>query len=337
VHLPAGTYPVERPLTIPAGADLQLTGDGETSVLSWTGPAGGGPVLRLAGPTRATLRDLALAGAGRADGILVEDVDQDGARVYVDQGFLYDAVDAGVAAPRLARADVRLEALGLLNNDVGLRVSGAGAGPARVAVRGGAGGGNRLTYALGDGGRLLVWDHWYEGHGPLFARLSGAGAFTLHGAMVAAADPNHGAARGVGASPAAIEVEDFRGSAAFLGTQLAVHNRLRVREPSEGARVLALGMVGVEADYLLDEAPGARLALLNSRRQTQGGRSEPVPDRVRNVEAVDGFVRELLAQSRSEGPARLNALPPGVTDARLFRISVSKAHVGLHVQSGREG
>jgi hypothetical protein len=339
VHLPSGTYPVERPLTVPPGSDLQLVGDGETSVLSWTGPDDGSPVLHLAGPTRATVRDLAVAGAGRADGVLLDDVDQEGARVYADQGFVYEAVRAGILADGLGQAAVRLDGLGLLNNEVGLQVTGAGGppGPAGVAVLGGAAGGNRLTYTLSQGGRLLVWDHWYEGTGPQFARLSGGGVFTLHGAMVAAADPNHGAPGEPAAGPAAVEVDDFRGEATLLGTQLAVHNRLRVSGPGPGTSVLALGMVGVEADYLLDEAPSARLALLNSRRQTQGGRSEPVPDRVRNVEGVDAFVRELLTQTRGETPARLLPLPPGVTDARLFRVSVAKARIGLHLRPGPRG
>jgi hypothetical protein len=315
-------------------------GDGQASVLSWTGPQGGGPVLRLPGPTRATLRDLAVAGAGRADGLLLDGVDQVGARVYADQGFVYDAAQAGVLADRLEQAEVRLDGLGLLNNTLGLEVTGAAGaggastGPARVAVRGGAAGGNRLTYALSDGGSLLVWDHWYEGTGPQFARLRGDGAFTLHGALVAAGGPDHGAAQGPSEEAAAIEVDDFQGSAAFLGTQLAVHNRLRVRGPSAAASVLALGMLGVESDYLLDEAPAARLALLNSRHQIQGGRSEPVSDRVKNVGSVPDFVRQLLTQTRSEGPARLTPRPPGVTDARLYRVSVAGARVGIHLQPG---
>jgi hypothetical protein len=57
VHLPAGTYQIDRTLEVPAGSDVQVVGDGGRTVLRWSG-AGAGPVLRLAGPARAALRDL---------------------------------------------------------------------------------------------------------------------------------------------------------------------------------------------------------------------------------------------------------------------------------------
>src|SRR5262249_2075052 len=87
VHLPMGTYKVARTLTVPAGCDVQLVGDGASeiaTVLQWTGQART-PLLRLRGPCRATLRDLNLR-AGEGTGILVEDCDQDdGSKVFADQ------------------------------------------------------------------------------------------------------------------------------------------------------------------------------------------------------------------------------------------------------------
>ena len=86
VHLPMGTYSVDRTLTVPGGYDVQIIGDGASeiaTVLQWTGKPDE-PLLRLEGPARATLRDFNVR-AGTGTGILVLDCDQDGGKIFADQ------------------------------------------------------------------------------------------------------------------------------------------------------------------------------------------------------------------------------------------------------------
>ena len=83
VHIPFGSYAISRTLTIPA-SDLQLVGDGFGTVLRWTG-VGRGPVVDLKGPTKATLREIEIDGASAADGLIVENADEIGARAYLEQ------------------------------------------------------------------------------------------------------------------------------------------------------------------------------------------------------------------------------------------------------------
>jgi hypothetical protein len=86
VHLPMGNYSVTQTLVIPAGCDLQLVGDsaGETGTrLNWTGPETG-IVLRIRGPSHATLRDF-YVNAGRARALLIEDCDQPQGRIFAEQ------------------------------------------------------------------------------------------------------------------------------------------------------------------------------------------------------------------------------------------------------------
>jgi hypothetical protein len=80
VHLNGHAYQVDKTLVIPAGCDVQLVGDGilNATDLAWAGQ-GEGPVLLLKGPSRATLRDFLINGAGRAAGVVVEKCDQPGA------------------------------------------------------------------------------------------------------------------------------------------------------------------------------------------------------------------------------------------------------------------
>src|ERR1035438_3880464 len=86
VHLPMGNYPIAKTLDISAGCDLQLVGDsaGETGTrLNWTGSEDG-VVLRVRGPSHATLRDFYVH-AGPARALLVEDCDQTQGHIFGDQ------------------------------------------------------------------------------------------------------------------------------------------------------------------------------------------------------------------------------------------------------------
>ncbi len=70
VHVPKGNFTLQRTVSIPARCDVQLIGDGvgdaSDSELNYAG--GAGPLLRLDGPSRATLRDLDLNG-GNQNGV----------------------------------------------------------------------------------------------------------------------------------------------------------------------------------------------------------------------------------------------------------------------------
>jgi hypothetical protein len=334
VHLPAGTYQIDQTLVVPAGSDVQVVGDGGRTVLSWSGP-GDGPVLRLAGPTRASLRDLKISGAGRADGIVLDDADQQDARVFIEQGF-FEGSTVGLLVDRLSRTDVSLNAVGLSRNALGVEVVGDAGAPTsqarsgRVNVFGGAAGGNQLTYSVSDGGRLLVRDHWYEGDAPGFVRLRGAGTFTLHGAVVAASDPNHG---GKDQSDAySIQIDDFRGDVSVLATQLGIYNRMRVQAQDNDINALGLGMVGIDKGYFINRSATGRVALLVSRQGMRDGGSEPVSDEVQNVVSVPDFVRTMLTQTRLEQPRPLTALEAGITDARFYRILLDSSRVGVHLR-----
>src|SRR5262249_14412487 len=93
-------------------------GDGaaETATrLNWTGPAGG-VVLRLQGPSRATLRDFYIH-APQARALVVEDADRAGGRIFADQLNTTGPTDskqgrtAGLRVAGLEQTDVLLRAL----------------------------------------------------------------------------------------------------------------------------------------------------------------------------------------------------------------------------------
>jgi hypothetical protein len=332
VHLPAGSYAVDRTLVIPAGCDAQLVGDGYETTLRWTG-AGDGPVLRLDGPSRATLRDLTVNGAGAADAIVVENCDQPGARIFMEQGEVTFARQVGLLADRVIRADVSLH--DFYHSDCkGVAVKAVGIGrqamerPAggRICIFGGASSNNELSYEVAQGGRLMAQDIWYEGQPPRFMRCTDSGTFTLNGAEVACADPNHG---GKEEGIPAVEVDGFKGSLTFMAAIFST--RIRVRGDGRETNVLALGIQGNGDDYFRSDSPNAPTARLGCLKYTPGGGAVSIPDQ---GAAAPAFLRRMLAQMRLEKPRPLTDLKPGITDVRFYRVNAENGLICIHLKGG---
>ncbi len=320
VYLPHGTYEVTGTIVVPPG-DVQIVGDGYGTVLRWTGPPGG-PVLRLQGPSRTTLRELHVDGAARADGIHVEQADQDGARVYMHQAELRSAVKTMLLVDRLDRALVQLENFGFAYSPGGAAVRVIG-GPrsaageptdGRTNLFSGAASGHRVSFDVTDGATVLVRDLWYEsGAGPGFARVHGRATFTADGVRVSSP---------AGGEPAAFDIDGLDGRVAVIGSHL--DDRIALAGDRRRAAVLALGLFCEQpARVCLPQMspPGARMAIVNSRQIA----SVPVTRSVSapNAGADDHpFLLEMLAHARREMPKLLDARPPGVTDVRFFRVWV---------------
>ncbi len=238
VHMPAGTYDVSETLTIPA-SDIQLVGDGYGSVLRWTG-GGAGPVVRLQGPSHATLREIQIDGADRANGLVVDNVDQPNGRVFMQQVQLRHATQADLIVDGLDMTHVQMEDFGhaYSPNAPAIRITGgprraAGeAAPARVSIFSGASSGNRVSYDVSQGARVLVRDLWYEsGAGPGFARISGRAEFTADGLRVSSS---------VGSEPSAFTIDGLDGRVTILSTHL--DDGIRVADSGPNSSVLALGL-----------------------------------------------------------------------------------------------
>jgi hypothetical protein len=90
VHFAYGIYSISSTITIPAGTDLQLVGDGDgdayPTLLQWSGNSNG-PVLKIMGPTKATLRDIAVNGNGIVSNIIVTNAGQTGSIGSTSQHF----------------------------------------------------------------------------------------------------------------------------------------------------------------------------------------------------------------------------------------------------------
>src|SRR5437667_7814340 len=321
VHIPWGTYSIAETLIVPA-SDIQLVGDGYGTTLRWTG-AGPGPMIQLMGPTKATLREIQFDGATRADGIVIEDVDQAGSRVYMSQAELRAGKRTNLFVNGLDHTKVQLEDLGYAYSPDAVSIKVIG-GPlsaggkmteGRTNIFSGASSGNRISYEVSGGAKVLVRDLWYEGGaGPGFANIHDRALFTIDGSRIAS--PADGTLR-------AFNIINLAGRATIMSTDLA--GRIAISGNGARASVFGLGVMTERksSNYLLNSAsPPAQAGLLNARQISilPGIRSAATT----NVGLADAeLIRKMLSHTRGETPVPLNALPAGVTDARLFRVWVS--------------
>jgi hypothetical protein len=173
VHLPMGNYAVDQTLVIPRNCDIQLVGDGagETATrLNWNG-AEGGTLLQLEGPSRVVLQDFYIH-APNACGLLIENADQAGGRIFADQLNVngsrqkYQPRSSSLCVNGLVKTDVLLRALqGSGNTGVWVTVIG---GPNAISARNqvsiftGATGSAAGQYDVSRGGRLVVRGVYHE-------------------------------------------------------------------------------------------------------------------------------------------------------------------------------
>ena len=336
VHFGVGQYPINRTLTIPAGCDVQLVGEGipYNTQLQWTGE-GNGPIVKMAGPSRATIRDLVLVSSGKADALAIDGCDQPGSRVFFDQVQVDGAKEVGYLVNGVERSQVQLRDCGHSGNKIGVKVVG---GPllrkgqtagGRIVILSGASSSNDLSYEVVDGGRLLVRDIWYEtGDRPRFMHLTGQGEFTLHGSNVA--HPRKHGEPGV-------EIDGFRGRVSFLGvcfTQVGGDEGLPalvVKGQSPQTKVLALGCHG-SGEWFANLSPSDCAARLDSVQYTPGGGAKSIADIGQSGEA---FLTEMLAQTRGLRLADREDIAAGLTDVRLYRIFVRNPRIGISLTPGQ--
>jgi len=146
-----------RTVVVPGGLPIYFEGDGPLSRLRWGGAANDpAPLLRLASPSRAVLRNLELFTLERrgAPNLEIVSDDQPGSVVWGDN------FAGNLAAERLV--NTRVDLTDFYGGHV--HVTGADQpGPARVAVFAGSGSGESAMVRVADGGRVFVSDVWFEG------------------------------------------------------------------------------------------------------------------------------------------------------------------------------
>jgi hypothetical protein len=349
VHLPKATYMIERTIVIPAACDVQIVGDGaaETAtVLQWTG-TGSGPILRLEGPSRATLRDLSLQ-ADRASGIVIESCDQPRGKVFCDQlnvsGRSPQDNGTGVLVAGAEHSDVLLRCIqggtfcrrwiSVLGGP--LRQAGKPA-PGQVLVLCGATGTAEAQYHVARGGRLVVRSVYHEvsGDSPQGILLEEAGSLSV--------DATRFSYKTLPEKPL-VQVRDFNGQFALLtGMLLPVGTKFpaQINITGDGSQcnTLCMGNMfwapcrGVNADMVWRDTsqPPAKAEMLGCN--LNGGGESGLKNgfgQLDNRGQGDGkWLLDMLRPLRESGVWNPQPVAPGVTDVRLHRVICTTGKGGV--------
>lgn len=319
LYFAPGGHAIDRTLTLPAAVDIRLVGDGIPSVtrLNWSG-VGTGPLLRLRTPSRVQVQDLTVAGDNRADGMELAGVDAGQGQVLFLGTKAGNCKDAGYQFERLARTQVVLRNIDHLGNQLGMRITGAGAGKpnAPVVIASGSSSDNELSYELTAGARLLARDIWYESSKkPVFLRLTGEVQFTLNGSNVA--NPRL-------ADQPPVVIEGLKGQALFLGVLFSGYPvelpAVIVAGSEPRSKVLFLGCQG-NGEFYADRSSGGHAVRLHGLTYTQGGLAKTVPDR---GQVDDAFIRQMLEPARAPTPV-------DTAQVRFNRVAFDQCRVGARV------
>ncbi len=333
VHLPKGTYSLDKTLVIPAGADLMLVGDGPENATMLNGSAD--PLIRIVGPTHAVIRNCYLNAGNNAVGILVENADQPGARITGEQlnssGYEY-----GFVADGLQHAAVELHDHG--HN--GMQVIGAGDGTrpwtalfGGASSRGSNGKAGTHLYDVLHGGRLFVRDIWYEGNAYSMFDLTDSGEFAYHSGFMAPYDANHGQnmewEKEIRQNTASLQLDGFRGKVALTLISVAGGD-FRVTAPNTELKLYLLGFLTRDKITLGGPEVKGQVVAEHTKHFRQNATGL---DSIEGVgSATPQFIRDLLQPLRTVKP-----LPPapdkdGVTNVRFIRVWVNGKN-GVRVQA----
>jgi hypothetical protein len=335
VHIPFGNYTINNPVTIPAGCDLQLVGDGGATRLQWAG-TGAGPVLDFKGPSQATVRELYVNGNnGTATDILIENADQPGSRVYMLEATLNRDTVANLFVDGLDYTYVESQDIehaytitAPATTGTSVKVVGgpqAAAGKpqgGKTVLFAGSSGANYISYGLSNGGSLMVQDTWYEGNNQsTYAVVSDDSTFTLEGSRVALPQGNGDA----------IDFTNFNGTATLINNAFSAVTRI------QGSGTGSVWMAGNTTDfnvsgatpYLVNESSTTTGIYTENRWQDPAGQgSLASPDQ---GTPTDAFIQQSLAQDRASRFAPISDLPAGVTDVKLYRVSTEVGTYGIHI------
>jgi hypothetical protein len=330
VHLAEGVYTILSTLTVPANADVQIIGDGGLTDLQWGGPQGTSPVIELAGPSRAILRDFMIQTYGKSAGIQVDNADQAGARIFMEQPTLTRGLTAGLLVDQLDNAVVELHDFYPSQTSIAPAVTGTGlkvvGGPSAsggnplggtTSVFAGATSDNYLSFEVVSGGSLLVNDVWYEGAGAsTFAHVADNSTFTVDNSRMALPQTGY-----------SVQMDNLSGKASVLSCQPDAP--VGIFGTGTGTAWVAGNESHGPSSYFTDTATSTLGVFSDNRWYDTSYGSRSVADQ---GPADANLVRSMLAHIRSEKPlSQTDVLPSGVTDLRLYRVFVDSAVTDIHL------
>lgn len=330
IHFGVGAIYLDRPLIIPAGCDMQLTGDGMiyASMLTAKQPAPSQlpALLIVKGPSYISIRDLELesqTGGKINHGIIFQQVDQPTAQAHIDQ--LYSHADTTLYVNGLDHLYVEKDNSFFAdgNRIIGGPLVQQGRGEAQVCCFGG-------QYAglwIDNNASFTAKDCWWEGAERMPVNLDGSGNVTIDGTMIA---PIHAD------SLPTIRVGHFSGKISLLN--MYIQGGILAEVANAGLSMLVWN---VHCYYKMNPVDFIRKggtfkgAFIGINTQCFN-KNDPacnsiasVPDVWHNVTDTSAFLDALTAQDRNTRPQMLRNLPAGVSNIYISRVTLGNMQDGI--------
>ena len=336
VHLNPGTYNITTTLIVPENHDLQIIGDGYYSGLNWSG-TGDGPVLRLNGPSHAVLRDFRVHG-NSANGIEVNNADQEGSSIFAEQLFLNDSTP-NLLVNGLDYTKIELHNLTHYGHhqtgETSIEIVGGASAAAgswlggKVNIFAGVESGAYESYNISNGAHVSIFDIWVDagGEGEKADTISDNSYYTRSGTITYLNND---------ANSPAFNFSNFTGVAALANISLQstfTDSSVSITGTSTGAEILALGILSGYPWISDTSSPEATTVFLNSQQNSNpppGTGSGPVSEQ---GSADESFLRSTLYQFRTEHSSIPEWRTNGVTDVRMYRVTVDGASTGIMLKN----
>jgi hypothetical protein len=321
VHFPRGTYTLNTTLVVPARRRIQLAGDGLATTLKQGPQLGAAPMLRLSGPSLATVREMRFYSSNFSGiGVAIDKPDQAGGRVLLN-GTMAGHTNI------FSLGSTRVE----FQHTTGIKTLTANAATAGVLSMG-AGVIGPVT--INANSNVVLVDSWFEGYRGNTLIRGDSGTFTYLGGHIAPPDLDEKGAK----SGPQILLDNFAGrftvvglsfqfKTAADGTRANKANGILVNRELPATKALFLGVSANPTDYYYQRADtGGQIGFgwMRTNRTTAQGNYGI---------AGDAAILDGLAQARSisfdSAPARI---PAGATDVHLYRIRTVETALGFDIR-----
>ncbi|WP_317203961.1 glycosyl hydrolase family 28-related protein [Janthinobacterium sp.] len=316
VHFPRATFTLDATLNIPANRRIQLAGDGIATMLKPGNNFGTKPMLYLAGPSRATVREMRLFSNNfDVNAVVLDKADQPGGRILFD-----GSTNGPVNLTNLASTKVEFQ------HTTGMKRLATSAASDVMAVGSGVIG----PVTVNANSDVLLLDTWYETGrtNPKEDTLvtGDSGNFTYLGGHVA---PPKLDLKGQPAG-ASMLIKNFAGQFTVMGMSFNLSDPkfgISVIDELPTTRALVMGVsANQDGFYVRNNNAGAGKVGFSMMRSTYNALQADYGNI--DLAAVKAGMAQMRRQKWDQEPV---TIPEGVTDVLFYRVRTFETQNGYTV------
>ncbi|MBZ5858007.1 glycoside hydrolase family 55 protein [Flavihumibacter profundi] len=326
IHFPTGIFNINKTISIPAGSDMQLCGDGlfNASVIRGVNDSA---FFRIYGPSYITMHDLEVgqfSSKQSSNSIFVfNNVDQPGSHAFIDE--VYSISPNTITMDKLNFLLVQKTNSFFADGDrvIGGDLVSSGKGSAALW----AFGAQFANVSVDNGGSFIAKDCWWEGNQRVPVDLKGKGNLSLDGIMMAPSKAD---------SNPTIRVSSFNGRVSIMNGY--IQGGLQIDPVNEQLKMLAWNLHfyhKMQPDRSIPRNTKAKIAFMGNTVQCfikgdkQCENPTSVADVLVNIEDQAIFLPEMTADDRLAMPINIKGYNKGVSNILIYRVSMGNSQSAI--------